>query len=225
MRRPAAVITVALGFGILYLTANATLGTPPDAGTPTRGASTWIATHGGDIRTWLWLLTLSMPLFAGYASMIRWILPHPYRDLFFAGAVAFIVETSVQGWIWGALALRPATQSSAATAALLDAASFWGPVLTSTTIMMLAPFAILGLSPTHWWPRWHGYLAGIAAVEQLVETLTIFGRHGFIAPGGPMNLYLGAGLTALALIGAAPVAAQGWQAASSLDREVPSLAV
>jgi hypothetical protein len=25
-------------------------------------------------------------------------------------------------------------------------------------------------------------------------------RHGFIAPGGPMNIYLGAGLVALALL-------------------------
>jgi len=32
----------------------------------------------------------------------------------------------------------------------------------------------------------------------LIETVTIFGRSGFIAPGGPMNLQLGAGLTLLA---------------------------
>ena len=30
--------------------------------------------------------------------------------------------------------------------------------------------------------------------------MTIFGRHGFIAPGGPMNIYLGAGLVAVALL-------------------------
>ena len=28
-------------------------------------------------------------------------------------------------------------------------------------------------------------------VEQGVETITVFGESGFIAPGGAMNLYLG----------------------------------
>jgi hypothetical protein len=43
-------------------------------------------------------------------------------------------------------------------------------------------------------------IAAVALVEQLIETVTIFGSHGFIAPGGPMNIYLGAGLTAVALL-------------------------
>ena len=42
--------------------------------------------------------------------------------------------------------------------------------------------------------------AALAVAEQLIETITIFGRHGFIAPGGPMNIYLGAGLTGLAIL-------------------------
>jgi hypothetical protein len=37
----------------------------------------------------------------------------------------------------------------------------------------------------------------IAFVEQAAETVTVFGTHGFIAPGGAMNLALGAGLTAI----------------------------
>ena len=32
------------------------------------------------------------------------------------------------------------------------------------------------------------------AVEQSIETITVFGKSGFIAPGGPMNFTLGAGL-------------------------------
>jgi hypothetical protein len=37
-------------------------------------------------------------------------------------------------------------------------------------------------------------------VEQLVETVTVFGRKGFTAPGGPMNLLLGAGLFLIAIV-------------------------
>ena len=43
-------------------------------------------------------------------------------------------------------------------------------------------------------------MTGIALVEQLIETVTIFGRLGFNAPGGPMNVYLGAGLFAISLL-------------------------
>jgi len=78
----------------------------------------WFRDHDGNVRAWLFLLTLSAPLFAAFAAL----------------------------------------------------------------------------------PRWLGAIAAVALVEQLIETVTIFGSHGFIAPGGPMNIYLGAGLTAVALL-------------------------
>lgn len=95
---------------------------------------------------------------------------------------------------WHADQLQPAMARS-----ILDVASFWGPALTGTTITMLAPVTVLALQ-SETLPRWLGVVTGIALLEQLVETITIFGRQGFIAPGGPMNLYLGAGLVAVALL-------------------------
>ena len=44
-------------------------------------------------------------------------------------------------------------------------------------------------------------LGAIAFAEQAVETITVFGTHGFTAPGGDMNILLGAGLTLAWLIG------------------------
>ena len=41
----------------------------------------------------------------------------------------------------------------------------------------------------------------VAFAEQAVETITVFGTHGFTAPGGAMNTVLGAGLTAIWLAG------------------------
>jgi hypothetical protein len=41
-------------------------------------------------------------------------------------------------------------------------------------------------------PRWLGVVGGVALAEQTIETGTIFGQDGFTAPGGPMNVYLGA---------------------------------
>jgi hypothetical protein len=65
---------------------------------------------------------------------------------------------------------------------------------------MLAPVTILAIRGAGGLPRWVGVVAGVALIEQLIETITIFGRDGFTAPGGPMNVYLGAGLTAVALV-------------------------
>ncbi|MDX6584793.1 MAG: hypothetical protein QOI10_3977, partial [Solirubrobacterales bacterium] len=46
-------------------------------------------------------------------------------------------------------------------------------------------------------PRWLGVVGAVALAEQTIETVTIFGQTGFIAPGGPMNVYLGAGLVSI----------------------------
>jgi hypothetical protein len=51
-------------------------------------------------------------------------------------------------------------------------------------------------------------VTGIALVEQVVETVTIFGDRGFTAPGGPMNLMLGAGLTVIAFVSIGVVVAR-----------------
>ena len=49
-------------------------------------------------------------------------------------------------------------------------------------------------------PRWLAYFSAVFVLEQAVETITIFGKSGFIAPGGDMNFQLGAGLLFVWLI-------------------------
>ena len=201
MRRSTLLLTATVGFGLLYLAAAIALGSTPDARDSGEAVAAWFRDHDGQVRTWAWLLTLSAPLFATYAALIRTALPAPHRDVFFFGAIAFAAETAVQGWIWAGLAWHADRLDPATARTLLDVASFWGPVLTSTTVTMLAPVVLLALRGEAGLPRWLGVVGAVAVVEQLVETITVFGRHGFIAPGGPMNVYLGAGLVALALLG------------------------
>lgn len=200
MKRSTAVIGATIGFALLYLGSTIALGQPPDANDSGAAVVHWFATHGSNVRTWAWLLTLAAPLFALYAAFVRAHLPVGLRDLFLIGAIAFLAETAVQTWIglalsWHGSALAPATART-----LLDVADYWGPVLTSTTIMMLTPVVMAAFGDDSRLPRWIGYLAGVAVAEQLVETLTIFGRHGFMAPGGPMNVILGAVLVAVTLV-------------------------
>jgi apolipoprotein N-acyltransferase len=200
LRRSTLLISATVGFGVLYLAAVIALGSTPDSGDSGQSVAAWFRDNDGHVRAWLWLLTLSLPLFATFAALIRTQLPAPHRDVFFFGALALAAETAVQGWIWGGMAWHPSELEPATARTLLDVASFWGPVLTSTTITMLAPVAILAFRGEAGLPRWLGAVTAIAVAEQAVETITIFGRHGFIAPGGPMNVDLGAGLVAAAIL-------------------------
>jgi apolipoprotein N-acyltransferase len=200
LKRSTLLLAATVGFGVLYLAAAIALGSTPDAGDSGRAVAAWFRDNDGNVRAWLWLLTLSLPLFATFAALIRERLPAVYRDVFFFGAITLAAETAVQGWIWAGMAWHSSQLEPATARTLLDVASFWGPVLTSTTITMLAPVAILALRGEAGLPRWLGALTALAVAEQLVETITIFGRHGFIAPGGPMNVDLGAGLVAIAFL-------------------------
>jgi hypothetical protein len=62
--------------------------------------------------------------------------------------------------------------------------------VTFADVMVAVPVALA--STANRLPRWLGVLATIFTVEQLVETITIVGGPGsFVAPGGPMNFFLG----------------------------------
>jgi hypothetical protein len=201
MSRSTLLLSATIGFGVLYGAATIVLGSTPEPGDSGQQVAAWFRNHDGDVRAWAWLLTLTGPLVAVFAALVRDRLPAPHRDVFFFGAIAFAAETAVQAWIWLGMSWHADQLEPATARTLLDVASFWGPVLTSTTATMLAPIVLLAWSGRAGLPRWLAVVTGLALVEQLVETITIFGKHGFIAPGGPMNVELGAGLTAIALLG------------------------
>ena len=59
---------------------------------------------------------------------------------------------------------------------------------------MAAAIASLGFRVPPIIPRWLTWLSAIFFLEQVIETITVFGQTGFIAPGGTMNVYLGGGI-------------------------------
>ena len=218
MKRSTVLLASTIGIGVLYLASGVALGSPPDAADSGDTIVSWFRNNGGHVHTWMWFLTLSLPLVAIFASFIRNRLTSPYGDVFFFGAVAFAAQTAVYAWMWGGLAWHSEVLQPATARLVLDVANYWGPVLTASTVMTLGPVAILALQGRDGLPRWLGILTAIALVEQIVETITIFGDRGFTAPGGPMNLVLGAGLTAASWL------CLGIVVARSMDRDGVSAA-
>jgi hypothetical protein len=129
---------------------------------------------------------------------VRGLLPAPHGYVFMLGAAAFVAETAIQAWIWAGLALHPGTLSPGTARTVLDIAIYWGPVLTGATTTMIGAVTVLGFRRgNRFVPSWLTWIGVVAFTEQLIESVTVFGTHGFIEPGGPMNIALGAGLTAI----------------------------
>ena len=191
-----ALLGAALAVLILYVVGLVALGTPPTASDTGEQVVTWFREHRDGARWSVWAATVSIPPFAVMFALLRRLLPAPHRDVFLIGAVAFVVTYAVQAWSWGGLALHADRLEPATARAVLDVALFWGPVLTGATTTMIAPVTLLALHGHARLPLWLGVLGAVAFTEQAIETITIFGSAGFTEPGGPMNLQLGAGLTA-----------------------------
>ncbi|MDT7600853.1 MAG: hypothetical protein QOK26_2930 [Pseudonocardiales bacterium] len=197
MRSATLLFTTTVAAIVLIIVGAIALGEPPSAAANGQEVADWFVAHGGQARTYAWLLVPFAPLFATFTALVRARLPLPHRDVFLIGSVAFLAETAVSTWFWAGLSWHAEQLEPATARTLLDVASFWGPVLNSATITMLAPVVVLSWGRRAVLPRWLGAVGAVALAEQTIETVTIFGQTGFIVPGGPMNVYLGAGLVSI----------------------------
>jgi hypothetical protein len=196
-----ALVAAALIAGGLYLLGAVSLGSAPSVGDSPAQVLAWLRDHRDGARLYAWTATFGTLALAIVLGIVRGLLPRPFGDVFLLGAAAFIVETAVQAWLWGALALHPGSIDAGTARTVLDIASFWGPVLTGATMTMIGAVTVLALRTPSSIPRWLAALGLLAFAEQAIETVTVFGTHGFIAPGGAMNLTLGATLTVIWLAG------------------------
>jgi hypothetical protein len=201
MTQSRALIAAAVAAGLLYLVGAIALGSPPTAADSPAAVAAWFAEHRDAARTDAWTATFGTLALAVFAGIVRETLPSPHGNVFLLGAAALIIETVVAAWIWGGLALHPGSLDAATARTVYDVELFWGPILTGATMAMIGSVTVLGLGARQSIPAWLTVLGAIAFIEQAVETITAFGTGGFIAPGGDMNLILGAALTLIWLAG------------------------
>lgn len=197
------LLVTTIATGTLYVLSFVALGSGyPTVESSGQDIASWFAENSARARTYAWLSALVSLGYTVFGGMLAGLLPKPHRYVFFGGVLGFAITAQVQAWFWAGLALHPQDLEPSTARVLFDIVMFWGPVVNASMVAMAAPFVLLGFREATLVPRWLAWIAGIFAVEQAIETITIFGQTGFIAPGGTMNIYLGGSLGFLFVVGA-----------------------
>ena len=207
MDRQRALLGSSIGFFVLFAIATFAAGTPPKPNDSGEKIVAWVTEHQTALRWSEWCVMIAGILFIVYALLMREILGGLAGNAFLVGVAGTGILTTTVGWITLGLARRPGSVDPATARTLYDVASYWGPMLITFTVLTLGALAYAGLKGGQL-PRWVGLLAAVTLIEQLVESVTIFGSRGFIAPGGAMNSMLGAGLSLITWLVAGIVASR-----------------
>lgn len=196
------LLLTTIATGTLYVVSFVALGNDrPTIETSGQEIVAWLTENGARARTYAWLSALVSMGFTIFGGLIASALPQPHRYIFLGGALGFAITAQVQAWFWAGLAFHPQDLDAGTARVLLDITQFWGPVVNASMVAMAAPIAALGIGADPVVPRWLAWLSAIFGIEQAIETITVFGQSGFIAPGGTMNVYLGGVLGFLFVVG------------------------
>ncbi|HUP99581.1 MAG TPA: hypothetical protein VM093_03895 [Aeromicrobium sp.] len=190
----AGVAIVAL-FGI----GTAFLGTPVQVDDTPAQTVAWLRRHQDDVPVAVACFTLTIVPFFILVAWVRRALPDAYGYAFLGAAGAFAAQFLVSTWFLSGTALHADTIDPGTARSLLDVGAYFGPVLTTTDVVMAGAVAFAALREGVL-PRWLGWLSAVFAAEQVAEMATIYGHSGFAAPGGDWNNLLGAGLLSVWVI-------------------------
>jgi hypothetical protein len=192
MKKSALVLISGIGWILFYTGSFTALG----SGYPTVESSgaeivSWFTDNGTNAQIYAWTAAFAFLSLVSFGALVAELLPKPNRYIFFSGILAFAITAMVQAWFWAGMALHPEGLAPETAQVLFDITQYWGPIINGATMAMAIPVAVLGFGASKSVPSWLGWLSVALFVEQAIETITVFGSSGFLAPGGTMNLYLG----------------------------------
>lgn len=192
MRSSRVLLIVAVATGLLYMVSFVFLGSSvPTVESSGREVLDWFTDHGTNALLYAWSAAFVSLGLAVLGGLFATTLPRPHRYIVFAGVLGYALTAQVQAWFWAGLAFHPQGLDPAAARTIFDIPQFWGPIVNGSTTAMAVAIIALGVGRSPIIPRWLMWLSVVFFIEQAVETVTVFGTSGFIAPGGPMNIYLG----------------------------------
>jgi hypothetical protein len=200
--RPSRILLISiLCAGVFYVGSFVALGNGfPTINSTGQEVVEWFTANDTKARIYAWcsaFICLGLCIFGG---QVAGIMPRPNGHIFLAGIVGAAITAQIQAWFWAGLAFQPQDLEPATARTIFAIASYWGPLVNGSMTVMAAAVAALGFGPAPIVPRWLTWLSVIFFVEQAIETVTVFGQTGFLAPGGTMNVYLG-GVIGFAWVG------------------------
>lgn len=199
-RAPLVILASGVGWIVFYVASFTALGgSVPTVESTGDEVLAWFTANATNAQVYAWTATFAALTLTVFGAMVAHLLPRPHRYVFFGGVLGWVVTGQVQAWFWAGLALHPDGLDAATARTLFDIPQYWGPIVNGSTMTMAAAFIPLAFGRTPLLPRWLGWLSVAFFAEQAVETVTVFGESGFLAPGGAMNLYLG-GLIGMAWV-------------------------
>jgi hypothetical protein len=191
-KAPGVLLVSGVGWIVFYVASFAALGgSVPTTESSGQEIVDWFTDNGVNAQVYAWTAAFAALTLAVFGGMVTSLLPRPHRYIFFGGALGWVITGQVQAWFWAGLALHPEGLDPATARTLFVISQYWGPIVNGSTMTMAAAFGLLALGESAIIPRWLAWLSAVFFVEQGIETITVFGESGFIAPGGAMNIYLG----------------------------------
>lgn len=186
-------LLAAIAVIVLFFVGGAFVGAPLPVEKSPADTVAWLQVHRDGIPVAVVCTTLALVPFLILTAWVRRALPDVYGYAFLAAAGAFGAQTMVSLWFVSGPALHADTIEPKTARALMDVGAYYGPILTSTDVVMAGAVALAALGAGAL-PNWLGWVSAVFAAEQVAEMSTIYGTSGFAAPGGPWNFGVGAAL-------------------------------
>lgn len=158
---------------------------PPGIDEPGRAIVDWARTHRESIIQQAWLLMLAwLPGGALVALVHRRMTGAPAASFLLGGAL--LAGLTTLGALLRLGLARHASDLEPAIARVLgDLEVYWGPLATIGVVLQATSLAVATRAGA--FSRWLLPISAVVALEQLLETLTIIGERGALAPGGAFN--------------------------------------
>jgi len=193
---------VAIAYVVMLFAGLTFLPAAPETTASGREIVDYYVEHASAVRLAMWLGAWSTVPLVLLIAHLRARITGIGRDVMLLGAASLVTTTAVWSWFNLGLALHPGTLDAHVARTITDVGAYFGPVVTVAIVLLIAPVGLAAWRRAGGLPRWLAWLTIVFLAEQSIETITIFGKSGFIAPGGPMNLNLGAGLLLVWVIAA-----------------------
>jgi hypothetical protein len=194
MKRRGWQVWAGVAFALLFLAAQLVVKAPPTVSASGQRVVDYYRSHGGGIRLSAWLATIAAVPYVLFVCWLRSQLRGIGRDVAFFGGLSLGAASIVWTWFGAGLALHAEVLRPETARTLADVSAYYGPLLTTSALLLAAPLAWQGWMGDPTIPRWLCWLTLVFVIDQAVETFTVFGRSGFFGPGGGMNFLVGAPL-------------------------------